>query len=219
MNIYHYNPITGEFLSVGLADPNPLEPGKFLIPAHATEIEPPVTSEKQVAVWKGSAWGVEEDNREEVLYKTTTGEEIKISEIGPLPWDCTRTPRPSEFYFWDGQCWVLNFNKACEAKCQEIASARYASEISGITVDNIKIKTDRESQALITGAVLQALQDPAYSCQWKTEAGFVSLTAEQIQGVAVAVRQHVQGCFDREAVLTELVKAATTLEELEQIKW
>ena len=111
------------------------------------------------------------------------------------------------------------FNKAKEAKYQEIASDRYANETAGITVDNIKIKTDRESQALITGAALQALQDSTYTCQWKTEAGFVSLTAEQIQAVAVAVRQHVQGCFDREAVLIEQIEAATTIEELEQIKW
>jgi hypothetical protein len=111
------------------------------------------------------------------------------------------------------------FNKAKEAKYQAIASDRYANETAGITVDNIKIKTDRESQALITGAALQALQDSTYTCQWKTEAGFVSLTAEQIQGVAVAVRQHVQACFDREAVLIEQIEAATTIEELEQIKW
>lgn len=111
------------------------------------------------------------------------------------------------------------FAKAKEAKYQEIAQSRYASEISGITVDNIKIKTDRESQALITGAALQALLDPAYTCNWKTESGFVTLTAEQIQGVAVAVRQHVQACFDREAGLIGQIKNATTQAELEEIKW
>ncbi len=111
------------------------------------------------------------------------------------------------------------FLQAKEAKYQEIAQSRYASEISGITVDNIKIKTDREFQALITGAALQALQDPTYTCNWKTEAGFVSLTAEQIQAVAVAVRQHVQACFDREAGLIERVKNATTQAELEEIQW
>jgi hypothetical protein len=111
------------------------------------------------------------------------------------------------------------FNKAKESKFQEIAQSRYTAEISGITVDNIKIKTDRESQALITGAALQALQDPTYTCNWKTENGFVTLTAEQIQAVAVAVRQHVQSCFDHEAELVPLIEAATTIEELEQIKW
>ena len=114
---------------------------------------------------------------------------------------------------------TVNLDKLKVVKICEVAQSRYASEISGITVDNIKIKTDRESQALITGAALQVLLDPAYTCNWKTESGFVTLTSEQIQAVAVAVRQHVQGCFDREAVLIEQIEAATTIEELEQIKW
>lgn len=105
------------------------------------------------------------------------------------------------------------------AKKAEIAQARYNAEIAGVTINGVSIKTDRESQAMITGAALQAIDDPTYSCQWKTEAGFVSLTAEQIKGVAVAVRQHVQACFDREAGLIEQIEAATTIEELEQIKW
>jgi len=111
------------------------------------------------------------------------------------------------------------FNKAKEAKFQEIAQSRYTAETAGITVSGVKIKTDRESQALITGAALQALQDPTYTCNWKTENGFVTLTAEQIQAVAVAVRQHVQACFDREAVLIEQIKNATTQAELEEIQW
>jgi len=104
-------------------------------------------------------------------------------------------------------------------KLLEIAHGRWQAETAGITVNGLEIKTDRESQAMITGAALQALQDSAYTCNWKTEAGFVPLTAEQIQAVAVAVREHVQGCFDREAVLIEQVKNATTQAELEEIQW
>jgi hypothetical protein len=111
------------------------------------------------------------------------------------------------------------FAKAKAAKKAEIAQARYNAEIAGVTVNGVSIKTDRESQGLITGAALQALQDPTYTCNWKTENGFVPLTAEQIQAVAVAVREHVQGCFDREAVLIEQIKNATTQADLEEIKW
>ncbi len=111
------------------------------------------------------------------------------------------------------------FSELKTAKRAEIAQARYTAETAGIPVNSVKIKTDRESQSLITGAALQALQDSAYTCNWKTEAGFVSLTAEQIHAVAVAVREHVQACFDKEAVLIEQVEVAATQEELEQIKW
>jgi hypothetical protein len=97
----------------------------------------------------------------------------------------------------------------------EIAAARFEAETAGID----GIKTDRESQALITGAALKAMQDEKYSCRWKTESGFVELSALQISAVADAVRAHVQGCFDREAELLPLIEAATSPEELEAIVW
>jgi len=104
---------------------------------------------------------------------------------------------------------------AKERKRSEIAAARYEAEAAGID----GIKTDRESQALITGAALKAMQDEKYSCRWKTESGFVELSALQISAVADAVRTHVQGCFDREAELLPFIEAATSPEELEAIVW
>ena len=96
-----------------------------------------------------------------------------------------------------------------------LAWARYVAERRGVN----GIRTDRESQSMITGAALKAMQDDTYSCKWKTDAGFVELTAPQILAIADAVREHVQGCFDREAELLALVEAATTPEEVEAILW
>lgn len=104
---------------------------------------------------------------------------------------------------------------AKERKRSEIAAARFEAETAGID----GIKTDRESQALITGAALKAMQDSTYTCRWKTESGFVELTALQISAVADAVRAHVQGCFDREAELLPLIDAAESPEELGGIAW
>ena len=108
---------------------------------------------------------------------------------------------------------------ARERKRAEIAAARWEAEIAGVEAGGMTIKTDRESQALITGAALKAMQDEEYSCRWKTESGFVELTALQISAVADAVRTHVQGCFNREAELLPLIEAATSPEELEAIVW
>ena len=72
---------------------------------------------------------------------------------------------------------------------------------------------------MITGAALKAMQDDTYSFRLTTDAGFFELTAPQILAIADAVREHVQGCFDREAELLALVEAATTPEELEAITW
>jgi len=104
---------------------------------------------------------------------------------------------------------------ARDSKKAEIAAARWEAETAGID----GIKTDRESQALITGAALKAMQDSEYSCRWKTESGFVELTAPQILAIADAVRAHVQSCFDREAELVALIEAAESPGEVEEITW
>lgn len=108
-----------------------------------------------------------------------------------------------------------------ELKAQKksaIAAARYAAETAGATVDGVTIDTGRDSQALITGAAVAAMLDDDYSLNWKTEAGFIHLTAPEIIAVAQAVRAHVQSCFDREGELVALVDAAQTAEELDAIE-
>jgi len=108
---------------------------------------------------------------------------------------------------------------AKERKRSEIAAARYEAEIAGVEAGGMTIKTDRESQALITGAALQAFVDPDYTCTWKTVDGFVELTSLQIKGAAMYVRSHVQGCFNKEATLAAQIQEAQTPEELEAIHW
>ena len=112
------------------------------------------------------------------------------------------------------------FAKAKEAKKAEITQARYNAEIAGVTINGVLIKTDRETQAVLTAACLQAYIDSGYSLNWKTGDGtFVSLPAEKIMAFGTAVRAHVQGCFDREAELLPLIEAATTHEEIDLIAW
>ena len=56
MQIYHYHPDTKELLSRGEADPSPLEPGVWLIPAGATGIAPPLPHPGKVRRFNGAAW-------------------------------------------------------------------------------------------------------------------------------------------------------------------
>ena len=105
------------------------------------------------------------------------------------------------------------------AKKAQLAAARYAAEIAGIEVSGATVRTDRDSQALITGAALAATQDPDYSVVWKAEGGFVTLTAEQIIAAAQAVRAHVEACFAREAELSSAVDAAKSAKAVRSIEW
>jgi hypothetical protein len=89
------------------------------------------------------------------------------------------------------------------------ASKRYDVEVGGMTITGIPIATDRQSQAMINGAFNLASQNAALALQFKTESGFVSLTAAQIIGIAVAVATHVQNCFAKEAEVGAAIAAGS----------
>ena len=113
---------------------------------------------------------------------------------------------------------VPSFAELKAEKRAEIAAARYEREIAGVEVNGILLDTGRDSQALITGAALAAMLDSEYSLNWKTESGFIHLTAPEIIAVAQSVRAHVQSCFDREGELVAQVDAAQNAEELDAIE-
>ncbi len=81
MKIHHYHEQTGEWLGDGMADPDPLEPGNWLIPAHATTDEPPTPGAGQFAAWNGSAWELRD---------------IPPPAPEPLPVTTQETPEPTE---------------------------------------------------------------------------------------------------------------------------
>lgn len=81
----------------------------------------------------------------------------------------------------------------------ELAQKRWEIETGGVTVGGSPIMTDRESQALISGAFALVQQHPDTTIRFKTPSGFVTLDAEQMTAIAIAVAQHVQACFALEA--------------------
>lgn len=112
--------------------------------------------------------------------------------------------------------------KAVEALAtlkKRVASVRYENEVKGITVLGMSVDTGRDSQGLIAGACLAAVIDPEYVVNWKTSAGFIPLTAQQIIGVATAVRAHVQACFNREHELLTAIDNNTFTEEMLTQGW
>jgi hypothetical protein len=98
-----------------------------------------------------------------------------------------------------------------------LAARRWAAEEKGIEINGAFFASDAGSQGKLTGAALAAVIDNAYTVQWKTGAGFITLTATQIIAAAQAVRAHVQACFDHEADVAAEIDAADTLAELQAI--
>lgn len=81
MDIWNYHPLTGELLDKSVADPSPLEPGVFLIPAYATTMEPPTTQPGKAVVFKDDAWALVDDHRGETWWRAF-GEPVVIAVPG-----------------------------------------------------------------------------------------------------------------------------------------
>lgn len=89
------------------------------------------------------------------------------------------------------------------------AARRYLVETDGVSFNGASIATDRQSQAMISGAFNLSQVNPAISIKFKTAGGFVTLNAAAISALAVFVAAHVQSCFSKEADIADLIAAGT----------
>lgn len=112
-----------------------------------------------------------------------------------------------------------------EARAAAVAAVKEKSwrvETAGILVQGTRIPTDRESQALLTGAVVDVMLNPDAVTRWQTGSEtpdgtplFITLSGTELKLIAQAVRAHVQACFDaREAKCAALA----TLDSVEEIE-
>lgn len=108
--IYHADSVTGEYIGSGLADPDPLEPGKWVIPARAFTEKPPAAGKGFVAVCtpgEANSWTLQQDQRGTV-FNVHSGESVHWDQLGPVPAGFTKDQRPSPYHTWVGGEWELD---------------------------------------------------------------------------------------------------------------
>lgn len=110
MNAYKYDSNTCEFLHEVQCQESPREPGKFLIPANATTVVPPVPPAGKARVWNGEEWGYRDDNRGKTMYSVTDSRQTStMSNVlgANVPEGWTLTPPPdAEKYTFVGGEWL-----------------------------------------------------------------------------------------------------------------
>jgi len=135
MKIYHYHPEYKIYLGSSDADPSPLEPGVFLIPAYATELEPPEYSEGKVSVFDGTSWDIVDDYRG-IYYNIPTGQEIQHQDPLVSPENATKQQPPEV-----PEGYVLEWNDGWELNQLPSAPELTPEEKlqqSGLTVEELK---------------------------------------------------------------------------------
>lgn len=106
--------------------------------------------------------------------------------------------------------------EAMERKLTALAYYRWQKETEGITLNGVGIKTDRESQSLLNGALkLFDLNPSLLAIDWKGENGWVQVDKATLEAVGLAVGAHVQACFSREKAHATAIEALTAIDDIE----
>ncbi|WP_353847390.1 tail fiber assembly protein [Pseudomonas sp.] len=155
--IYCCHPTTLEYIGTAKADPDPLDVGRWLIPAYAYTDAPPSAGSGQVARRKNddSGWEVAEDHRG-TLYSTADGTATAWAVLGPIPEGFTDTPRTSQYDVWTDGAWRLDEGAELAAQREAAISRRNSLlQLAGAQVaplqdaEELGIATEAESAALL----------------------------------------------------------------------
>ena len=190
MQIYHYHQSTGEYLGEGTADESPLEPGVYLVPAHATTTAPPTAMAGNVRVWRGE-WQFEDVQAEVPLdpeYEPSI-DELKAAKIAAI----RATRHAVEFggIMHDG----VMYDSDSTARAKYSETARVFALMPELEVEGWK-----------------ASDDPA------TGLGvYVTMTSALLNALTLAGAQHDGACFAWERARQAEVAAAQTGAEVEAV--
>ncbi|MDV9031850.1 tail fiber assembly protein [Pseudomonas sp. RAC1] len=148
---------TGEYVGLGEADPSPLEPGVWVLPACSYRLEAPVFEAGFAALINrdGTGWERVADHRGATVYSTGTGESQQWQALGDLPQGYTLQAPTTAFDTWEGEQWVPDEAAMAEAARrsayfkQSLASQYATSRINTLqdAVD-LGMATDSETDAL-----------------------------------------------------------------------
>lgn len=192
MEIYHYHPETGEFLAIGEADESPLEPGVFLIPAHATNIQPPQAAYGTWAFFVGGEWIIKVVAEPPVEPPPTppTLEDLRLAKYAELSADFDNALANGEVTT------SLGFTMNCR---------RSATKNDLQNMETLLSSMQRK------GLATTAVKDATGEMRTVTQANLQQIIAEmEDYGLAL---------YQRKFSLEAQAKAATTEAELKVIVW
>jgi hypothetical protein len=135
MKIYNYHKEYKYYISESEADESPLEPGVWLVPAYATEIEPPICNLGEVQIFNGESWEVVEDKRG-VYYSINSSESFYNYNPLEIPENSTKDSPPEvpegKLLKWDNG-WVLE-----DLPPPPVLTPQEKLERAGLTVEELK---------------------------------------------------------------------------------
>ena len=221
--VYNYDPDTEEYLGPESAHESPMEPGVYLIPAHATTIAPPEADDGHVPVFADGAWTLVEDHRGEVWYDTATQERHEIKTLGIVPETWTPLEPTDHEAVWNGAAWEVPFEVLKERKRREIwgaGDAILASVKARYTQAEIESWSKQEQGAKDLAAGETTTEAAQFVAGIAALRGIpVDTLRDKILDNVAAYGQLCTAVIGTQQRLDDLIKAAQTPEDLAAITW
>lgn len=84
---------------------------------------------------------------------------------------------------------------------------RWDVETGGIMLNGVQVGTTLDDQNRLSGVLSAIALGGLEEVDFKAQNGWVKLTAAELQGIALAISQHVQACFTAERAHHETIDA------------
>lgn len=220
MNCYHYDPVTGAYNGFSQADPDPITPDEYLIPAYATTITPPTTAVNQAAIYNDGSWSVVPDWRDHTYWMPDGGEHTitNLDEVPPV--DALDAPPP------------LPPTQLAQEKITDLSTACDAAIISGFVSSALgsdhTYQSDRDDQINLIGASSAGVDMP-YKCAdvngiWTYRQHTAAQLKQALADGAAAKLGHLQ-TFTTKKTQVEVIVADSVMTDdekrtaIEQVVW
>lgn len=235
MDIYNYDASTGELLNQSAARQDPLDEGKFLIPAHATTVAPPSAGSHQRAVFAPAAktWSLVPDYRGADAWSTSTGAKTAVTTLGKSLADLGLTDQQPPAYpaKWSGSAWVADLDTARANKVAELSAACQAAIYAGYDSDALDSThhypaQDHDQRNMIASVTASLL--PGLPADWTTpfwcadSAGAWAMrdhTAAQIQQAAEDGTKAILTLMAKNVQLAGEAQAAADIDAVNAVTW
>ena len=222
--VYQTNPL-GIYIGQALADPCPIDPDVYLIPAGCVDVPPPAPVENKVAVWSGEKWQMIDFFEGVTAYSITTGEPLVLDGFQPLPSGYTlKQPGPNQV--WKNGEWVddkgavlaaLYQEKlaAIDADCSRYIQGGFSSDALGWT---FRYASELDDQINLTGMILSGL-DASYACVDEHQVkAFRPHTAAQLHEVGQALVRFKQTALQHADALKQTLAEVLKDQNLKAMK-
>jgi hypothetical protein len=225
MIIYNYDKDYKYYIDSSEADPSPLEPGVFLIPANSTSIQPPNCLESEIQIFDNNSWTVVTNNIG-IYYNIETRQEIYNPDPLVAPEGFVKDVPPAQVdegydaVYDNGWTVVGNLEKLKEIKLKEVdeewnTTVQYGWTTPygwkmGVSIQDVSLLS--ANFVLAKEAVTLGISDPVFIIDTEGESH-----AFNFQDLTVLMLQYGQAraaLSAEDSVKRTAIKNATTIEEL-----